>query len=150
MDNGHRGVRKLATIVAIAVAAALVWVSLSTFWLWRNQERVVFQPLSLEATAPASAIGVDFLAADGHPIFGYLVSASRDDTAPSTVVLAFHGNADQAAWLVPWARELAQRSGASVLLPEYRGYARIPGAPTYVSAGADARGALELVRRRFA
>ena len=32
---------------------------------------------------------------------------------------------DLAAWLVPWARELADRAGVSVLLPEYRGYGGI-------------------------
>jgi hypothetical protein len=62
------------------------------------------------------------------------------------VVIAFHGNADLSAWLVPWARELADRTGATVFLPEFRGYAGIPGNPTYETAASDARGALQFVR----
>lgn len=136
----------MVTLVALAVAAALVWVLFSTVWLWRNQERVVFQPPAVDVDAPAPARRVQFSASDGHPIFGYLVTPSAEGREPRAVVIAFHGNADLAAWLVPWAQELAVRSGASVLLPEFRGYAGIPGNPTYESAAADARGALQFVR----
>jgi fermentation-respiration switch protein FrsA (DUF1100 family) len=58
------------------------------------------------------------------------------------VVIAYHGNADLAAWLVPWGQELVERSGVDVLLAEYRGYAGIEGAPTYGRAASDAFGAL--------
>lgn len=154
MDNGRRGARRVVTLLGLAVAAALVWVLFTTVWLWRNQERVVFQPPAVGADAPAPARKVEFAAADGQAIFGYLVTPTAPARAearapgrePRTVVIAFHGNADLAAWLVPWAQELATRAGASVLLPEYRGYAGIPGNPTYESAAADARGALEFVR----
>lgn len=146
MDNGRRGAGRVVTLVGLAVAAALVWVLFSTVWLWRNQERVVFQPPAVDADAPAPARRVEFAAADGQPIFGYLVTPTAESREPRTVVIAFHGNADLAAWLVPWAQELATRAGASVLLPEYRGYAGIPGNPTYESAAADARGALQFVR----
>jgi pimeloyl-ACP methyl ester carboxylesterase len=154
MDNGRRGTRRVVTLVGLAVAAALVWVLFTIIWLWHNQERVVFQPPAVDVDAPAPARRVEFAAADGQAIFGYLVTptapARAEARAPGrelrAVVIAFHGNADLAAWLVPWARELAVRSGVSVLLPEFRGYAGIPGNPTYESAGADARGALEFVR----
>jgi fermentation-respiration switch protein FrsA (DUF1100 family) len=161
MDNGPRGVRRVVTLVGLAVAAALVWVLLTTLWLWRNQERVVFQPPSIAAEAPAPAQRVEFAAADGRRLFGYLVTPATPATPathatpatpatngsqPSPVVIAFHGNADLAAWLVPWAHELADRTGATVLLPEFRGYAGIPGAPTYESSAADARGALAFAR----
>lgn len=146
MDNGRRGTRRVVTLVGLAVAAALVWVLFTTIWLWHNQERVVFQPPSVDVDAPAPARRVEFRASDGHAIFGYLVEPRAQSPEPRAVVIAFHGNADLAAWLVPWARELAVRSGVSVLLPEFRGYAGIPGNPTYESAGADARGALEFVR----
>jgi hypothetical protein len=127
----------------------------TTVWLWRNQERVVFQPPPADVDATAPARRVQFSASDGHPLFGYLVTpptaparaeARAPGREPRAVVIAFHGNADLAAWLVPWAQELAVRSGAHVLLPEFRGYAGIPGNPTYESAGADARGALQFVR----
>lgn len=162
--------RWVASIVIIAVVAALVWVVFTTVWLWRNQERVVFQPPAVEIDAPAPATRVQYTASDGHPLFGYLLSpkaTARDESrtpsrdavlshglersegaakAPRAVVVAFHGNADLAAWLVPWARELADRTGVLVLLPEYRGYGGIPGNPTYETAASDARGALQFVR----
>ena len=61
--------------------------------------------------------------------------------------IAFHGNADIAAWFLPWARELARRTGVVVFLPEYRGYASIPGSPSYVNAALDARGALRYAQQ---
>jgi fermentation-respiration switch protein FrsA (DUF1100 family) len=36
-----------------------------------------------------------------------------------------------------------------VFLPEYRGYGGIPGRPTYASASADSRGALDWARREY-
>jgi hypothetical protein len=144
-------------VLAIAVSAAFVWVALSTIWMWRYQERVVFQPPRAQAVAPAPAVRVEYPASDGHPVFGYLIprpsrsidrapgrgpSEAPRDARSRTVVIAFHGNADLAAWLVPWGRELVERSGVDVLLAEYRGYGGIEGAPTYEAAAADALGAL--------
>lgn len=131
----------MLTLVAIAIVVALVWVTISTLWLWRHQERVVFQPPSVWADAPAPARRVTFRAIDGHELFGYLLTPRTENEAVP-VTIAFHGNADLAAWTVPWAREVAERTGSAVLIPEYRGYAGIPGSPTYASASADARGAI--------
>lgn len=130
----------MLTIAGIAIVIALVWVGVTTLWLWRHQERVVFQPPSVWTHAPAPARRVTFRASDGHELFGYVLTPRR--SADTGVVIAFHGNADLAAWTVPWAREVVELTGASVLIPEYRGYAGIPGSPTYESAAADARGAL--------
>jgi fermentation-respiration switch protein FrsA (DUF1100 family) len=149
MDNGRRGVRRVVSIVGIAIAVALVWVAFTTVWLWRHQERVVFQPPSVHPDAPASAQRVDFRAADGHRLFGYVVSPKAVRRAPSAVVIAFHGNADLAAWTVPWATELAERTGVTVFIPEYRGYGGIAGTPTYESAADDARGALLFARAQL-
>jgi uncharacterized protein len=150
--NGLRGVRLITSVVAIAIAVALVWVALTTVWMWRYQERVVFQPPSANPAAPAPARRVEFTAEDGHALFGYVVSppgaGSREAKAEDrhTVLIAFHGNADLAAWQMPWAREVAERTGATVLVPEYRGYAGISGAPSYRSAADDALGALAFAR----
>jgi len=156
MDNGQRGVRLITSFVAIAIAVAVVWVALTTAWMWRYQERVVFQPPAAYPDAPAPARRVEFKASDGHQLFGYVVSAPKTGPADAgtpgelrAVVIAFHGNADLAAWQIAWSQELADRSGATVFVPEYRGYAGIPGTPTYQSAAADARGALEFVRKEF-
>lgn len=136
-------------MVGVAAVAALVWIVVSAMWLWRNQERIVFQPPAVHAHAPAPARRVDFPAADGHALLGYVVSPATSAAHPGAVVIAFHGNADLAAWLVPWASELAERAGVVVLLPEYRGYAGIPGFPTYQSTAADARGALAFATDRL-
>ncbi|HYC49552.1 MAG TPA: alpha/beta hydrolase [Gemmatimonadaceae bacterium] len=147
MDNGSRGVRRVLTIVGFAIAVALACVVLVTVWLWWQQERVVFQPPALVVDAPAYAQRVEYPAADGHALFGYVLARTAADSG--TVVIAFHGNADMAVWTVPWARELSERAGVIVFLPEYRGYAGIPGPTTYASAAADARGALAFVQREL-
>ena len=136
----------MAILLGIAVAAALVWVLLTTLWLWKYQERVVFQPPRLWADAPASTRKITFTAHDGHQLHGYLLEPPSAGKKPATVVIALHGNADLSAWLVPWARELAERARVTVFLPEYRGYGGIPGTPTYYTARDDAEGALRYAR----
>lgn len=138
--------RRVVTFFGIAIAVALVWVTITTLWLWRYQERVVFQPPSVFPDAPAPARRVEFDAADGHPLFGYILDPTAQSSQPTTVVIAFHGNADLAAWTVPWARELVERAGVTVFIPEYRGYAGIAGPPTYETAASDAAGALQYTR----
>ena len=59
--------------------------------------------------------------------------------------MAFHGNAEIAAWSVPWAREVARRTGYTVVLPEYRGYAGLPGSPNYDCSRRDAHAAYSAV-----
>lgn len=142
MDNGRRGIaRRVLTIVGMAIITALVGVTVITLWLWRHQERVVFQPPSVWAEAPAPARRVTFRAADGHELFGYVLTP-RAGADNALVVIVFHGNADLAAWTVPWAREVMDLTGATVFIPEYRGYAGLPGSPTYEGSAADAGGAL--------
>jgi fermentation-respiration switch protein FrsA (DUF1100 family) len=142
-------VRLLVRLLVTAVAVALVWVVLVTALMWRYQERVVFQPPPDNPDAPRPARRVEYMASDGGRSFGYLVAPAAGAREPATVVIAFHGNADLAAWQVPWALEVAERTGAAVLLPEYRGYAGAPGPPTYATAAADARGALDFARSSF-
>ena len=140
--------RRLVTVFLLLITLAVIWVSLTTLWLWRNQERVVWQPPWDAPDAPPPARRVTFPAADGHALFGYVLDAPT--TGPSRVVIAFHGNADLSAWTAPWAHELSERAGVTVFLPEYRGYAGIPGSPSYVNATSDARGALAYVRDSLA
>src|SRR5258705_3746712 len=149
MDNGPRDVRLVITIHLLVVAVALGEEAISTLRLWRAQERVVFQPPAVPATAPSPARRVELIAADGHQLFGYIVGPASHAPGDSTVVLVFHGNADLAAWQVPWAREVANRTGATIFLAEYRGYAGIDGRPSYAAAASDARGALAFVESRL-
>ena len=144
-----RGLRRVGTILGIALGAALGVVLLLVALLWHRQEQVVFQPPAVVPDAPSVATRVDFRAADGHELYGYLVKPQRNGPAPDAVVIAFHGNADLSAWLVPWARELADRTSAAVFLPEYRGYGGIAGPPTYQSSRSDAAGALAWARSAF-
>jgi len=127
--------------------AVTVFVS-ALLLLWRHQERVVFQPPRL-APRPLPNSAAEFRqygADDGQALHAYLVGALDAD---QPFVIAFHGNADLAEWLLPWARELHARTGASVLLPEYRGYGGLEGRPTYSGTQLDARAALQLAQTEF-
>ena len=111
--------------------------------LWRMQERIVFQPPRRVPPAEVAGRQVRFRAADGASLFAYVVG---DCETASTVMLAFHGNADLARWLVPWATHVIREADCCVVLPEYRGYDGLAGAPTYGASALDARAALTYVR----
>lgn len=123
----------VAGIGAILGALLIIW--------WR-QERITFQPPAPPFGDAGDTSRVAITCADGTEIFGYLVG-DRKDTG---LLIAFHGNADLAVWQIPWARELAERSGWQVLLVEYRGYAGNPESPSYPGVQRDARAALAVVR----
>ena len=136
--------RRVLTIAAYVTLAAVAWMLFTTVWLWRNQERVVFQPPQNVPPDPNGARRVEFRASDGRPAFAFVVTPSNG--APAATVVAFHGNADLAAWLVPWAQDVARRANAIVVVPEFRGYGGTSGPPTYAGVGADAEGALTYAR----
>lgn len=133
-------------MIRLVFGAALAFAALYAvvlFVLWRFQERVVFQPPVGIAASPVPARQVRYRSVDGIDLFAYVIG----DCAPgSTVMLAFHGNADLARWFVPWGLSVARETGACVVLPEYRGYDGVSGAPTYVGSQRDARAALEYVK----
>ena len=140
----------MTTSLGIVLAIALMLLTVFVVWLWKNQERIVFQPPSAQPAAPQPARRVVYRASDGQELFGYVLDApSANGTRPTTVVLAFHGNADLAAWTAPWAHELATRAGVTVLIPEMRGYGGIPGTPTYETAMLDSRAALDFARSQL-
>jgi dipeptidyl aminopeptidase/acylaminoacyl peptidase len=112
----------LVSVITVLIVAGVIWVSLTTLWLWRHQERVVFQPPTDAPEAPAPARRVAYAAADGHQLFGYVLDAPAGAASGRRVVMAFHGNADLSAWIAPWAHELSKRAGVTVFVPEYRGY----------------------------
>ena len=128
----------LLVVAAVGVAAFLVLGAT----LWHYQERVVFQPPGPPHPGGAGARRIDFVAEDGQPLFAYLVG-EPDNTG---IVVVFHGNADLAGWQIPWANELARRTGRAVLLAEYRGYGGLPGTPTYAGGAIDARAVHALAR----
>ncbi len=125
--------------------------------LWARQERIVFQPPGPPFDEDSATVRVEYIAADGQQLFGYLVSGAEStgqggletstlDSRPSTL-LVFHGNAEIAAWSLPWAREVVRRTGANVLVAEYRGYAGLLGRPTYAGSKLDARAAYDYARK---
>jgi uncharacterized protein len=140
--------------VAILTGVIAFGVLLGLWWLWRFQERIVFQP---PRVAPAGGLSdprqVSYRAADGQPLIAYIVGQDGDRSADAPqgnvgevpLVLVFHVNAELAAWLLPWARELSRRTTACVFLAEYRGYAGLPGTPSYAGVRADALAAFTYV-----
>ena len=103
-------------IVGLALAIAFVWVVFTTFWIWRNQEHVVFQPPLFQPSELVDSARVEFSSADGQPLFGYLI---RPVAAASTVVIAFHGNADIAAWCRMRGQEYVGEGTAEDGTPTY-------------------------------
>ena len=114
--------------------------------LWRFQERVVFQPPAAPA-ASVSARRIEYASSDGVRLFSYVVG---DCSHRHSVMLAFHGNADVARWLVPWAQKVVERTGLCVVLAEYRGYDGLVGEPSYASSGRDALAAWQFTRDSLA
>src|SRR5918999_1310013 len=74
--------------------------------LWARQERIVFQPPGPPFDEEPTPVRVTYTASDGQQLLGYLVpSAERSDSirhAPPSTLLVFHGNAEIAAWSLPW------------------------------------------------
>src|SRR5687767_3570551 len=126
--------RIVAIVAAVCVVAALL--------IWHNQERLVFQPSGPPYPDGRDARRIDFRADDGQPLFAYLVG----EVSARGLILAFHGNADLAAWQIPWATELSRQTGRAVLIAEFRGYGGLPGTPTYAGSSVDARAAYAVAR----
>lgn len=126
----------------LIVLGALALIATAVLVLaWRQQERIAYQPPAMTLPDDPRASRVAYTANDGQPLLAYLVRPPGDSASMNRLVIAFHGNADLAVRLVPWAEELAGRTGWSVLLPEYRGYGGLEGSPTYDGLQRDANAA---------
>ena len=134
----------MLTILLTVTAVVVVALVLLTAALWQGQERIVWQPPATRVPDPAGVRRLEFVADDSQPLYAYVVG---DAGRVRETLLVFHGNADLAAWLVPWAQETARRTGTVVVLPEYRGYGGLAGAPNYEGSRRDARAAYLAVRR---
>src|SRR5688500_2004025 len=113
---------------------------------WRMQERIVWQPPRLAQYPGADTRRLDYASDDGQPRLAFLVG---DPAHAPGVLIAYHGNADLAAWVVPWASEVERATGWAVLVPEYRGYGGLGGSPDYVSSQRDARATYRLAREQL-
>lgn len=120
--------------------------------LWFHQERIVFQPPPASTSLTGGYAGSDqvrqvsYRSQDGTDLFGFVVG---DPARADRLLIAFHGNADLARLLVPWAQSATRVASVAVMLPELRGYDGLPGRPTYVAAAHDARAAREFVARQL-
>lgn len=142
--------RLLRSIRRIVLALAILF-AVFVGMLWLLQERLVFVPPPTPVQQGRNATRVDFVSADGQPLFGFLVSAKSPQSpmVPPRMILHFHGNGDLADSWIDWARELAERTGWSVFLAEYRGYGGLPGRPTFDGVMRDARAALTLLQTEY-
>ncbi|HZK78576.1 MAG TPA: alpha/beta hydrolase [Gemmatimonadaceae bacterium] len=129
----------MITIAAIVVALIVLLLGLVSVF----QERIAFQPQKPPYPAVRNAVRVNYSAADGQPLFAYLIGTPSAD---HRLLIAFHGNADMAALQVDWAQEISRRTGAAVLVTEYRGYAGLPGKATYAGSRLDADAAYDFAR----
>lgn len=144
------------TIALVLVALIVLAIGGIVVLAWWGQERIAFQPPG--AAAIAEPLGrepgvhaVRYTAADGALLSGFLVvatsaSVTTTELDPTPLVIAFHGNAELARWWIPWAKELSRRTGARVLLPEYRGYDGLAGTPSYRGSRLDAAAAWRFAR----
>jgi fermentation-respiration switch protein FrsA (DUF1100 family) len=136
----------------VLLIAAVVYLLLLGV-LWQHQERIVFQPPpassnpELRYTGSDQVRQVSYRAEDDLELFGFLVG---DVERAGRVLIAFHGNADLARFLVPWAQTASQVASVAVLIPELRGYDGLPGRPTYQDAARDARAARNFVAAQLA
>ena len=131
-------------LLYLLVALAVIYVLL-LLTMWRLQERIVWQPPRLAAYPDVAARRVHYESDDGQPLFAYQVG---DPARARGLLIAYHGNADLAAWVVPWAAEVERVTGWAVLVPEYRGYGGLPGSPDYLSSQRDARATYRVARER--
>ena len=131
----------LNVVIALAVVYVLVLLA-----MWRLQERIVWQPPRLAQYPDVGVRRADYASDDGQPLFAYLVG---DLSRARGLVIAYHGNADLAAWVVPWAVEVERLTGWAVLVPEYRGYGGLGGSPDYLSSQRDARATYRLAREEL-
>ena len=131
---------KTLSILGIVIASAVVLALLLIGTVSVFQERIAFQPQGPPYPSAGDTPRVDYLAADGQPLFAYIIG---NRASAAGLVLVFHGNADLAVRQIDWANELASRTGLAVMIPEYRGYAGLSGKPTYVGSRLDANAAYD-------
>jgi pimeloyl-ACP methyl ester carboxylesterase len=143
-SESARSPRARLVISALVVLAVLYLVIVLA--AWRLQERIVWQPPRLAQYPSAEARRVEYESDDGQSLFAYLVG---DPARARGLLIAYHGNADLAAWVVPWADEVERVTGWAVLVPEYRGYGGLAGAPDYLSSQRDARATYRLAREQL-
>lgn len=129
-------------VIFVAVLVTAAFLAL----LWWKQENILFQPPPSADVPRELSRRIDYTAPDGQKLFGYLI---RPEGGERGFLLAFHGNADLAAWQLDWAGQVARRVSFAVLLAEYRGYGGASGKPTYSNTAMDADAAYNALRNQL-
>jgi uncharacterized protein len=135
--------------VRIVISALIVLAAVYVVMLvatWRMQERIVWQPPRLAQYPTTATRRLDYTSDDGQPLFAFLAG---DPARAPGLLIVYHGNADLAAWVAPWATEVERATGWAVLVPEYRGYGGLGGSPDYLSSQRDARATYRLAREQL-
>ena len=121
----------LVRLVAVLLVVSAATVAALVLFIWWKQERIVFQPPSGPHSGVRDVERVTYNAEDEQPLFAFVIRPVSqrvvDSQSPSLTpdphfLIAFHGNADLAERIVPWAKEVARRTDRVVILAEYRGY----------------------------
>ncbi len=129
--------------IAFLAVSFIAVVMLLVAAVWAFQEQIAFQPPRPPFPDPGLTKRVDYRAHDGQSLFAYVVGDAYQSCG---LLIAFHGNADLAIRQVDWAHEVSERTGWSVMVPEFRGYMGLRGKPGYVSSGLDAEAAYAFAR----
>ncbi len=132
----------ILTIAGLLLGVLLVFIAV----VWLFQEHIAFQPPRPPATEAIETNRVAYQAADGQPLFAYLVGEPRKAKG---VLLSFHGNADLAVHAIDWAQEVNRTTGFAVMLTEYRGYMNLGGRPSYLASQLDAEAAYVFARDKL-
>ena len=134
--------RAALRLIAVAAAAGAVCYAGVILWLMSQETRLVFQagrPLG-EGRPAFPFTQVDIPRTGGARQFAWLM----ENPDARTWLLFLHGNSATIASRVNIARYRELRAlGLSVLAPEYRGFAGLPGIPTEAGLHDDARAAFE-------
>lgn len=135
---GSKRVKRLLMIALMVIAVVAGIVVLTIALTWAGQERIAYQPPRPPFPDPGETRRVEFRADDGQRLFAYVIAPPAPRPADGALI-AFHGNADLAVRQIPWAHEVARRTGRLIVLAEYRGYGGLDGSPTYTGVRRDAR-----------
>jgi uncharacterized protein len=128
-------------VLALAATLGVCYIAV-IFWLMSQETRLLFQAgRPLGDGRPAFPFSqVDIPRPDGARQFGWVI----ENPDARTWLLFLHGNSATIASRVNIARYRELRGlGLSILAPEYRGFAGLPGIPSESGLNADARAAFD-------
>lgn len=137
-------------LLRIALVATILFYPAWCATLYFQQDAMVF-PRNLAnqgrtaIAPPQSATELTIETPDG-PVHAWLISP-RAPSAPTPVVVYFHGNAELIQDCLDTTEFYTSR-GLCVLIPEYRGYATSAGTPSEDAIVADALAFIEQLRAR--